>query len=87
MQQAMTKDFENIAAVASEYLNVFGYSVFAFSWLMQCKHALTRDDAYAKTKFKTARYFFRHVFPKIEAHANIVSNGKSAIMDFDESEF
>ena len=86
MKQSMQKDFEDIAAVASEYLNVFGYTVFAFSWLMQCKHALTRDDAYAKTKLKTARYFFRHLFPKIEAHTNIVLNGKSAIMDFDESE-
>ena len=87
MKQSMTKDFESIAAVASEYLNVFGYTTFAFSWLMQCKHALTRDDAFAKTKFKTARYFLRHVFPKIEAHTNIVLNGKDAIMDFDESEF
>ena len=38
MKQSMTKDFESIAAVASEYLNVFGYTTFAFSWLMQCKH-------------------------------------------------
>ena len=76
-----------VAAVASEYLNVFGYTTFAFSWLYQAKAAIDRDDDYAKTKIKMARFFFRHVMPEINAHRDMVLHGKDAIMDFEASEF
>ena len=82
-----SKDQELAVAIASEYLNVFGYVTFVFSWLHQCLAAIDRDDAFGKTKIKMARFFFRHVLPSIEGHKQIVLHGKDAIMDFDESEF
>jgi alkylation response protein AidB-like acyl-CoA dehydrogenase len=81
------KDPEMIAAVASEYLNVFGYATFAFSWLHQVKAAFALDNDYGATKIKLARFYFRHVFPEIDAHAAMVMNGKDAMMDFDADEF
>ena len=81
------KDPEMVAAVASEYLNVFGYAVFSFSWLWQCKYAIEKGDSYGATKLKLARFYFQNVFPEIDAHKQIVLNGKDAMMDFDESEF
>ena len=80
-------DPESAAAMASEYLNVFGYMVASFSWLIQCKEAINRDDAIAQTKLKTARFFYHHVLPEIEGHKQIVLNGKDAIMAFEDNEF
>jgi hypothetical protein len=85
-QQGMA-DQEAAMAMASEYLNVFGYVTFAFSWLAQCKLAITRDDALAKTKLKTARFFYKHVLPGIESHKTIMLQGKEAIMAFEDNEF
>jgi alkylation response protein AidB-like acyl-CoA dehydrogenase len=85
-QQGMA-DQEAAMAMASEYLNVFGYVTFAFSWLTQCKFAVTRDDALAKTKLKTARFFYKHVLPGIESHKTIMLQGKEAIMAFEDDEF
>jgi len=81
------KDPEMIAAVASEYLNVFGYASFAFSWVHQVKAAYALNNDYGATKIKMARFFFRHVFPEMDAHAAIVLNGKDAMMDFSADEF
>jgi len=81
------KDPELVAAVASEYLNVFGYAVFAFSWLYQARYAIDKDDDYCRTKIKMARFFYKTVLPGIESHKQIVLNGKDSMMDFDESEF
>ena len=80
-------DQENIAAVASEYLNVFGYMLFSYSWLIQCKEAINREDDIAKTKLKTARVFYQNVLPEREAHTNFVLNGTGVVMDFVVSEF
>ena len=81
------KDPEIVGAVASEYLNVFGYATFAFSWLHQARAALEMNHDLSKQKIKLARFFFRHVFPEIYSHAAIVRSGKDAIMDFDADEF
>lgn len=81
------KDPEMIAAVASEYLNVFGHVTFAFSWLSQAKAAFEMDSDYAKTKIKMARFFFRHVYPEMDAHAAMVLQGKDAMMDIEADEF
>ena len=82
-----SKDPEMIAAVASEYLNVFGYVTFAFSWLHQVKAAYELDNSFGATKIKMARFFFRHVYPEMDAHAAMVLNGKDAMMDVDADEF
>jgi hypothetical protein len=87
LQKNGMKDPEVVGAVASEYLNVFGYATFAFSWLYQARSALELNNDYGKTKIKLARFFFRHVFPEIDAHAAMVLQGKDAIMDFDADEF
>ena len=81
------KDPEIVGAVASEYLNVFGYATFAFSWLSQARAALELGNEQGATKLKLARFFFRHVFPEIQSHAAIVRSGKDAIMDFAADEF
>ena len=80
-------DPELIGAVSSEYLNVFGYALFAYSWVIQCQTALEQGDDFAATKLKTARFFFSHVLPEIAGHKRIVLNGKDSIMAFDASEF
>ena len=56
----------------------YHFQVFAFSWLSQVKAAFEMDDDYAKTKIKMARFFFRHVYPEMDAHAAMVLNGKDA---------
>ena len=81
------QDPELIGAVASEYLNVFGFAMFAFSWAHQCAAALEQGDAFAQTKLKTARFFYNNVLPEMEGHKAVVLAGKGPMMTFDDSEF
>ena len=83
----MPDDPELIGAVSSEYLNVFGYAMFAFSWIVQCREALNQGDDFAATKLKTARFFYANVLPEIAGHKAIVLNGKDSIMAFEADEF
>lgn len=82
-------DPEEGAAVASHYLNVFGFTAMAFTWALQARAAFDRLDEgpFYATKIKTARYFFKHLLPEIDSLLTIIDAGKAAIMDFGEEEF
>ena len=81
------QDPEEVAAVASPYLNLFAYTALSYVWCVQVKHALEVGDAFGQTKLKTARYFFNNILPETNRLVAIIQQGKQHIMDFDQDEF
>jgi len=89
MQLAMKgmADQEEAGAVASNYLSVFGLTAGAYLWARMAAHALTRDDRFAHTKLKTARYFFQQILPETKSLIAVIAVGKKNMMDFGAEEF
>ncbi len=83
------QDPEEAAAVASPFLNLFGYTAVAYVWCLQVRAALDRESegAFYATKLKTARYYFQNILPQINALVPIIEAGKANLMDLDISEF
>ncbi|MCB9638465.1 MAG: acyl-CoA dehydrogenase C-terminal domain-containing protein [Myxococcales bacterium] len=79
-------DPELVGAVASNYLNLFGYTAMAYMWCLQLTHAIQRGDKFSQTKIKTARFFFRNILPEVDAIVQFISAGKDALMDFGADE-
>jgi alkylation response protein AidB-like acyl-CoA dehydrogenase len=80
-------DPEEAGAMASNYLKVFGLVTGAYLWARMAAHALTRDDKLARTKLKTARYYFQHVLPETKALSVLIARGKQDMMAFEVDEF
>lgn len=80
-------DREEAGAAASNYLNVFALAACAFSWCVQLEKCVDDESAFAKTKVKTARYFFANVLPEMTSLMEIIRVGKAHMMAFDAEEF
>lgn len=80
------QDAEIAGAAASNYLNLFGLTAVAYSWVRQAQHAIEGNTANAETKLKTARYFFDMVLPESAGLVRMIEAGKEAMMSFDADE-
>lgn len=81
------QDPEEIGAVASAYLNLFGFTALAFIYCKKAQYALKKDDAHSKTKLKTARFYMNNMLPEIYGLIPQIEAGKASMMDFDMDEF
>ncbi|MBS0658096.1 MAG: acyl-CoA dehydrogenase C-terminal domain-containing protein [Verrucomicrobia bacterium] len=80
-------DPEEAGARASNYLNLFALTAIAWLWARMAKASLGKDDAFHKTKLKTARYFFSNVLPETRTLVAFLKAGKTNMMAFDADEF
>ena len=81
------KDPEGVAAIASNYLDLFGITALTYSWCVLVRHALKCDNEMTKTKLKTAKFFMEQIVPESKALVGMIASGKGVIMDFDIDEF
>lgn len=81
------EDREEAGAAASNYLNVFALTALSYAWCVMLEKALAEDSAFAKTKVKTARYFFENVLPEQTSLLALVRAGKKNMMALDVEEF
>ncbi|MCA9549678.1 MAG: acyl-CoA dehydrogenase C-terminal domain-containing protein [Myxococcales bacterium] len=79
-------DAEEAGAAATNYLSLFGLTTLAYVWAVMAKKALDEDSAFARTKLKTARYFFQNVLPESESLVSLIRAGKANMMAFDAEE-
>ena len=88
MQLAMKgmADQEEAAAVASNYLTLFGYTATAYMWALLAEAAKDRSGRFYATKLKTARYYFQNVLPECDGLAAIIARGKANMMAFEVDE-
>ncbi len=81
-----TRDPEWAAAVASSYLNLFGFVACGWVWVEMARHAHGKDGSFYSGKRKLARYYFAHVLPEIAALKRLIAAGKERMMAFDVDE-
>ncbi|MBX2811370.1 MAG: acyl-CoA dehydrogenase [Myxococcales bacterium] len=79
-------DPEEVAAVAANYLKLFGLTTLTFMWNIQVRQALRDSDAYSETKVRTARYFISQILPERHGLVEIIRSGGAHMMAFDEEE-
>ena len=87
-------DPEEAAAVATDYLKMFGLVAVGYMWAMMAEKAAAKaaDDAngdarYYANKFKTARYYMYKILPESASLYLRIMTGKAAIAQFDEDDF
>ena len=87
-------DPEEAAAVATDYLKMFGLVAVGYMWAMMAEKALAKvnDDAngearYYANKDKTARFYMYKLLPESASLFLRIMTGKAAIAQFDEEDF
>ncbi len=78
-----------IGAASVEYLQVFGYTAYAYMWALMARAALDKeheDDFYA-SKLGTARFFFARLLPRIHSLSSSVKAGSESLYLLNAEQF
>ncbi|MCP6697974.1 acyl-CoA dehydrogenase C-terminal domain-containing protein [Pseudomonas donghuensis] len=68
-----------IGAAAVEYLQVFGYTLYAYLWAQMADVALAQDGAFYQSKVGTARFYFARLLPRIRSLSASVKAGSQSL--------
>jgi len=72
-----------ISAAAVEYLDLFGYVLYAWLWAQMLAATDGRDDDFAKAKRITCQYYFQRILPKAHALYAQIKSGADTMMGLD----
>ncbi len=78
-----------IGAASVEYLQVFGYTAYAYMWALMGRTALSKEgqgDFYA-SKLGTARFYFARILPRIHSLTASVKAGSESLYLLDATQF
>ncbi|SFO81887.1 acyl-CoA dehydrogenase C-terminal domain-containing protein [Pseudomonas borbori] len=78
-----------IGAASVEYLQVFGYTAYAYMWALMARTAQAKqeqDDFYA-SKLGTARFYFARILPRIHSLTASVKAGSESLYLLDAAQF
>jgi hypothetical protein len=77
------RDPEAGAAVAPDYMKLFGFTAFAYLWARMAEIALDKtkgeEAAFYETKLATARFFMERILPEHAAPFAVIMAGKGAL--------
>jgi alkylation response protein AidB-like acyl-CoA dehydrogenase len=78
-----------IGAASVEYLQVFGYTAYAYVWALMARAALAKqgDDEFYVSKLGTARFFFARLLPRIHSLTASVKAGSESLYLLDAAQF
>ncbi len=78
-----------IGAASVEYLQVFGYTAYAYMWALMARTALAKQDqeAFYVSKLGTARFYFARLLPRIHSLTASVKAGSESLYLLDEAQF
>ena len=78
-----------IGAASVEYLQVFGYTTYAYMWALMAKAALGKEaqEAFYVSKLGTARFYFARLLPRIHSLSASVKAGSESLYLLDEAHF
>ncbi|MGE8413002.1 MAG: acyl-CoA dehydrogenase C-terminal domain-containing protein [Pseudomonas sp.] len=70
-----------IGAASVEYLQVFGYTAYAYMWALMAKAAMGKEqqDAFYASKLGTARFYFARLLPRIHSLSASVKAGSESL--------
>ncbi|MNR24081.1 hypothetical protein D3C85_1411380 [compost metagenome] len=80
-------DPREIGAASVEYLQVFGYTAYAYLWARMAAAALGREGDFYTAKLATARFYFARLLPRIHSLSAAVRAGSAPLYGLDEALF
>ncbi|WP_449431922.1 acyl-CoA dehydrogenase C-terminal domain-containing protein [Pseudomonas putida] len=82
-------DRNEIGAASVEYLQVFGYTAYAYLWARMAKVAQAKqaEDGFYASKLGTARFYFARVLPRIHSLSASVKAGSASLYLLDAEQF
>lgn len=86
--QAKTNPNE-VGAASVEYLQVFGYTAYAYMWALMARAAQGKeqDDGFYASKMGTARFFFARLLPRTQSLSSSVKAGSDSLYLLDAAQF
>jgi alkylation response protein AidB-like acyl-CoA dehydrogenase len=78
-----------IGAASVEYLQVFGYTAYAYMWALMAKAARDKqgEDDFYTSKLGTARFYFARLLPRIHSLSASVKAGSESLYLLDAAQF
>ncbi|HWD34202.1 MAG TPA: acyl-CoA dehydrogenase C-terminal domain-containing protein [Pseudomonas sp.] len=78
-----------IGAASVEYLQVFGYTAYAYMWALMARTALAKqgEDDFYTSKLGTARFYFARLLPRIHSLSASVKAGSESLYLLDAAQF
>jgi alkylation response protein AidB-like acyl-CoA dehydrogenase len=78
-----------IGAASVEYLQVFGYTAYAYMWALMARTALAKQDQdeFYVSKLGTARFYFARLLPRIHSLTASVKAGSESLYLLDAEQF
>ncbi|MCJ8170339.1 acyl-CoA dehydrogenase C-terminal domain-containing protein [Atopomonas sediminilitoris] len=78
-----------IGAASVEYLQVFGYTAYAYMWALMARASLGKEaeDAFYQSKLGTARFFFARLLPRTQSLSASVKAGSESLYLLDAAQF
>lgn len=82
-------DPNEIGAASVEYLQVFGYTAYAYMWAMMAQAALGKEaqEDFYTSKLGTARFYFSRLLPRIHSLSAAVKAGSESLFLLDARHF
>ena len=80
------QDPEEAAAVASDYLRMFGHVAMAYVWAEVVVAAEAEGEAFLASKQHLARYYYHRILPEAASLAKIIESGKEHVMAVSDDE-
>jgi alkylation response protein AidB-like acyl-CoA dehydrogenase len=83
------KNPQEIGAASVEYLQVFGYTAYAYMWALMARAALGKEgqDDFYVSKLGTARFYFARLLPRIHSLTASVKAGSASLYLLDAQQF
>jgi len=78
-----------IGAASVEYLQVFGYTAYAYMWALMARAALDKqeDGDFYVSKLGTARFYFARLLPRVHSLSAAVKAGSESLYELDAAQF
>ncbi|KJZ35771.1 acyl-CoA dehydrogenase C-terminal domain-containing protein [Pseudomonas fluorescens] len=78
-----------IGAASVEYLQVFGYTTYAYMWALMAKAAMDKqaEEDFYVSKMGTARFYFARLLPRIHSLSASVKAGSDSLYSLDAAQF
>jgi len=78
-----------IGAASVEYLQVFGYTAYAYMWALMAQAAMGKahEDEFYASKLCTARFYFARLLPRIHSLSASVRAGSACLYELPATQF
>jgi alkylation response protein AidB-like acyl-CoA dehydrogenase len=84
LMESKTNNPNDAAAVAVDYLQMFGLVTLGYYWLRSSKVSVAHDGDFYKGKMATAKFFASKLLPRVHGLVPVIMSGGDCVMEPDE---